>query len=195
MEDILYVYITWPLELFTLRKEIMLTKTGQSLWALTKTGQSLWALTKTGQSLWGLTSSINCFRQYSSKNFGLRYQRPHCRVRIINLSDLCPTKITWSFAHNFFKKNFCWTHVHFFVPIFQTSGDISSGFQSQWAAWFMLDEGIHDIHSLRSTFGVTCLLVCIASIAASHMCASSEVRCRIWTADCFRPELFQSISG
>ena len=114
---------------------------------------------------------------------------------IINLSDLCPTKITWSFAHNFFKNNFCWTHVHFFVPIFQTSGDISSGFQSQWAAWFMLDEGIHDIHSLRSTFGVTCLLVCIASIAASHMCASSEVRCRIWTADCFHPELFQSISG
>ena len=47
-----------------------------------KTGQSLWALTKTGQSLWGLASSINFFRQYSSKKFGPRHQRlRHC-VRI-----------------------------------------------------------------------------------------------------------------
>ena len=53
---------------------------------LTKTGQSLWALTKTGQSLWGLTSSINCFRQYSSKIVGLRHQRParHVRIKVPN---------------------------------------------------------------------------------------------------------------
>ena len=74
---VLYVYITWPLELFTfLGRKLMLTKTGQSLWALTKTGQFLW----------GLTSSINCFRQYSSKNIGLRYQRPACHIRIIHNS-------------------------------------------------------------------------------------------------------------
>ena len=80
MEDNLYVYITWLLELFTLRKEIMLTKTAQSLWALTKTGQSLW----------GLTSSINCFRQYLSKNVGLRYGRSHCRVKRVIWS------VSWS---------------------------------------------------------------------------------------------------
>ena len=33
---ILYVYITWLLALLILRKEIVLTKTDQSLWALPK---------------------------------------------------------------------------------------------------------------------------------------------------------------
>ena len=67
------LYFEFLEELFSLRRKKI---------DLTKTGQSLWALTKTAQSLWGLTSSINCFRQYLSKNFGLRYQRPHCRVRM-----------------------------------------------------------------------------------------------------------------
>ena len=35
----------------------------------------------------------------------------------------------------FFLLNFCWTHVHFWgyplIPLFWTSGDVSSGFQSQ----------------------------------------------------------------
>ena len=41
-----------------------------------------WMLTKTGQSLWDPASSMNCFRQYSSKNFSLRHQRLHHHVRI-----------------------------------------------------------------------------------------------------------------
>ena len=101
IEDILYVYITWLLELFTFwGRKLMLTKTGQSLWALTKTGQSLWALTKTGQFLWGLTSCINCFRQYSNKNFGLRYQRPARRVRIHNII-LYSNVFTWAMTTAF----------------------------------------------------------------------------------------------
>ena len=50
------------------------------------------------------------------------------------------------------------------------------------SALFELCGGIHDIHSLRFTSGVTPLPVYIASIAAGHfphMRVSAEVGCRI----------------
>ena len=66
------------------------------------------------------------------------------------------------------------------IPLFWTSGDITSGFQRQSAALFTLGRGVHDIHSLRFTSGVTHLLLYNASIAASHlphMRVSAEVGC------------------
>ena len=71
-----------------------------------------------------------------------------------------------------------------FLPIqFWTSGDVSSGFQSQSGfCLFKLCEGVHNIRSLRFTFGATPLPVYIASIAASHfphMHVSAEVGCQI----------------
>ena len=73
------------------------------------------------------------------------------------------------------------------IPLFQTSGDISSGFQSQ--SGFCLIQtlwSIHDIYSLRFTSGVTPLPVYMASIVAGrfpHIHLSAEVGCRIRTTD------------
>ena len=68
------------------------------------------------------------------------------------------------------------------IPLFWTSGDVSSGFQSQSGfclihAWWRL----HNIYSLRFTSGATPLPVYNASIAVSclpHMHVSAEVGCR-----------------
>ena len=68
------------------------------------------------------------------------------------------------------------------IPLFWTSGDVSSGFQSQ--SGFCLIQtcgGVRNIHSLRFTSGATHLPVYNASIAASrlpHMRVSAEVGCR-----------------
>ena len=85
---------------------------------------------------------------------------------------------------------FCWTHVHLdtcpfvgpLMPLFRTSGDVSSGFQSQ--SGFCLIQtcgGVCNIRSLRFTSGATHLLVYNASIAASrlpHMRVSAVVGCQ-----------------
>ena len=68
------------------------------------------------------------------------------------------------------------------IPLFGTSGDVSSGFQSQ--SGFCLIRtcgGIRNIRSLRFTSGATHLPVYNASIAASHlphMRVSAVVGCR-----------------
>ena len=55
------------------------------------------------------------------------------------------------------------------IPLFWTSGDVSSGVQSQRAfkALFTLGGGICDIHSLRFTSGVTPADLLVARMAAS----------------------------
>ena len=71
-----------------------------------------------------------------------------------------------------FFLNFCWTHVHFFgplIPLFRTSGNVSSGFQSQsgqpyssMAEAYVLHLGLLLVlllgHSARLLFGRTCNL-------------------------------------
>ena len=41
------------------------------------------------------------------------------------------------------------------IPLFWTSCDNSSGFQSQWATLFAIGGGIGDVHSLKFTSSVT----------------------------------------
>ena len=86
----------------------------------------------------------------------------------------------------FFFFNFLLDTCPFFgplIPLFWTSGDVSSGFQSQsGSALFELCGGVRDICSLRFTSGATPLTVYIASIAAGcfpHMHVSAEVGCWI----------------
>ena len=57
------------------------------------------------------------------------------------------------------------------IPLFWTSGDVSSGFQKVrvGSALFELCGGIRDIRSLRFTSGATHLPVYKANIAASHL--------------------------
>ena len=56
------------------------------------------------------------------------------------------------------------------IPLFRTSGDVCSVFQSQSGQPYShFGRGVHDVHSLRFTSGVTPLLVYMASIAASHL--------------------------
>ena len=68
------------------------------------------------------------------------------------------------------------------IPLFRTSGDISSGFQRQSGFCLIWTcGGVHNIRSLRFTSGATHLLVYNASIAASrlpHMHVSAVVGCR-----------------
>ena len=70
------------------------------------------------------------------------------------------------------------------IPLFWTSGDETSplGFKARvGSALFALGRGLHNIRSLRFTYGVTPLPVYNASIAASclpHMHVSAEVGCR-----------------
>ena len=62
-------------------------------------------------------------------------------------------------------------HLHIFVgpliPLFWTSGDVSSGFQSQsWAALFVLSRGVYVTCSLRFTSGGIPTDLLVASIVA-----------------------------
>ena len=53
------------------------------------------------------------------------------------------------------------------IPLFWTSGDFSSGFQSQeWAAFFAFGRGIHVTSSSKFTSGVTPVILFTVSMAA-----------------------------
>ena len=55
------------------------------------------------------------------------------------------------------------------MPLFWTSGDVSSRFQSQSAQpLFVLDRGVCDVHCLRFTSGATPTDLLTSKIVASH---------------------------
>ena len=68
------------------------------------------------------------------------------------------------------------------IPLFWTSGDISSGFQNQSGQPYSHLAKAYMIHSLKFTSGATPLPVYMASIAAScspYIHVSAEVGCWI----------------
>ena len=120
---------------------------------------------------------------------------PSCQHRgsYFHTVDLHPNRVdfvTCSWAHTvffvFFNKFLLDTcpFVGPLIPLFWTSGDVSSGFQSQSGFCLIHTWQRHTSNvtrSLRFTSGVTHLPVYDASIAASrlpHMRVSVEVGCR-----------------
>ena len=99
----------------------------------------------------------------------------------VQIKDILPfciicnaRKFSWSFFFffSFFLKFLLDTcpFVGPLIPLFWTSGDVSSGFQSQSGFCLIRTcRGVRNIRSLRFTSGATHLPVYNASIAASHL--------------------------
>ena len=87
------------------------------------------------------------------------------------------------------EKSFWWTHVllwgHWY-PCFGLLVTSPLGFKAEWAALFALIRAIHDVCTLKFTFGATPANLLMTSMGAGHfpqMYISAEVGFRIRSGD------------